>query len=244
VDLAAPVGFADFLYCATRRNARSSRISFNSMTPRFCLLCSQFGERDLRRPPDYNVWWAKRAPAEKVSASSISATCTNGDRVGSGGLPRLMHLGKENPLRCGGGSGCGITGIPAYEAELKILFALITTRLAVSVVNSVQRAMVKPDDYYGANQQRPAWEALAELAKIHPRFAQHTFREACGWRLPAKRRAEEWLAENAPGCLRAGHGPCARHRAWYLISAPEADFWALDPAAADPAIKAGGFLKR
>jgi len=43
--------------------------------------------------------------------------------------------------------------------------------------------MVKPDDYYVRISERPAWEALAELAKIHPRFAQHTFREPAGWRL-------------------------------------------------------------
>src|SRR5258708_17525304 len=90
-------------------------------------------------------------------------------------------LGKENPLRAAAEVVSGYhRAFPLTEAELKVLFALIGTRLAVSVVNSAQRATVKPDDQYVRITERPAWQALAELAKIHPRFAHCTFREACG----------------------------------------------------------------
>src|SRR2546429_7167561 len=33
---------------------------------------------------------------------------------------------------------------------------------------------------YVTVSEAPAWEALERLAKIHPRFAHHTFRAVCG----------------------------------------------------------------
>src|SRR5216684_3408588 len=58
-------------------------------------------------------------------------------------------LGEENPLRAAAEVVSGYhRAFPLTETELKVLFALIGTRLAVSVVNSAQRAAVKPDDDY------------------------------------------------------------------------------------------------
>src|SRR5258705_1605548 len=108
-------------------------------------------------------------------------------------------LGKENPLRAAAGVIAGYhRTFPLTEADLRILYVLIGTRLAVSVVNSAQRASVKPGDAYVTVSERPAWEALERLATIHPRFAHYTFREACGLdAVPQSEALRKWLADNA-----------------------------------------------
>jgi 4-aminobutyrate aminotransferase-like enzyme/Ser/Thr protein kinase RdoA (MazF antagonist) len=84
---------------------------------------------------------------------------------------------------------------PLTEAEIAVLYALIGTRLAVSVVNSAQRAGVKPDDAYVTISEAPAWDALERLAKIHPRFAHYTFRDACGMpAVPQGAGVRKWLS--------------------------------------------------
>ena len=88
------------------------------------------------------------------------------------------------------------SGYPLNEAELAAVFPLIAIRLAVSVVNSTLRKEQKPDDEYVTVSEDAAWDALQRLAKIHPRFAHYTFREACGF--PASPRAEKiarWLED-------------------------------------------------
>src|SRR5712672_474320 len=108
-------------------------------------------------------------------------------------------LGKGDPLRAAADVVAGYhRTFPLTEAELRILYVLIGTRLAVSVVNSAQRASVKPGDAYVTVSERPAWDALARLAKIHPRFAYYTFRAACGLDAAPQREAlRKWLVDNA-----------------------------------------------
>ena len=77
------------------------------------------------------------------------------------------------------------------EREIAALFPLILLRLAVSVVNSAHLKATK-DDPYTAISEKPAWEALRALSKIHPRLANYVFRQACGWKpLP------DWVAPKA-----------------------------------------------
>jgi 4-aminobutyrate aminotransferase-like enzyme/Ser/Thr protein kinase RdoA (MazF antagonist) len=86
------------------------------------------------------------------------------------------------------------SGYPLNETELAALFPLIAMRLTVSVVNSTLRKEQKPDDGYVIVSEEAAWDALQRLARIHPRFAHYTFREACGF--PAVPKAEKvaaWL---------------------------------------------------
>jgi len=108
-------------------------------------------------------------------------------------------LGKKEPLRAAAAVVAGYHGaFPLTEPEIGALYALIGTRLAVSVMNSARRASVKPDDAYVTISEAPAWEALARLAQIHPRFAHYTLREACGLPPVAKTGAvRKWLTAHA-----------------------------------------------
>lgn len=100
-------------------------------------------------------------------------------------------LGKSEPLAAAASVVEGFhNAFPLDETELLVLFPLICTRLAVSVVNSAQRKTLVPDDPYVIVSEAPAWEALAHLAKIHPRFAHYTFRKACG--LPPVPKGQHW----------------------------------------------------
>jgi 4-aminobutyrate aminotransferase-like enzyme/Ser/Thr protein kinase RdoA (MazF antagonist) len=108
-------------------------------------------------------------------------------------------LGKTDPLRAAAAVVRGYHGaFPLTEAEIAVLYALIGTRLAVSVVNSAQRATLKPGDPYVIVSEAPAWEALERLAQVHPRFAHYTFRDACGLSpVPHNAAVQKWLAASA-----------------------------------------------
>ncbi len=147
-------------------------------------------------------------------------------------------LGKENPLRAAAEVVSGYhRAFPLTEAELKVLFTLIGTRLAVSVVNSAQRATVKPDDHYVRISERPALEALARLAKIHPRFAQYTFRAACGLEaVPKSNALKKWLAENAHAAASVLDADLRTAPSLVFDFSVGSTFLGADPAAADPTV--------
>jgi 4-aminobutyrate aminotransferase-like enzyme/Ser/Thr protein kinase RdoA (MazF antagonist) len=108
-------------------------------------------------------------------------------------------LGKEDPLQAAAAIVAGYHGaFPLDELELSVLYALIGARLAVSVTNSAHRKTLKPDDPYVTVSEAPAWEALERLAKIHPRFANYTFRAACGLPpFPQSEKVKQWLEASA-----------------------------------------------
>ncbi|HEX4545132.1 MAG TPA: aminotransferase class III-fold pyridoxal phosphate-dependent enzyme, partial [Candidatus Acidoferrum sp.] len=108
-------------------------------------------------------------------------------------------LGKKDVLQTASAVVAGFHGVfPLEEQELSVLYALIGTRLAVSVTNSAHRKTLMPDDSYVTISEAPAWEALERLAEIHPRFAHYTFRAACGCApVPQGHKIERWLKANA-----------------------------------------------
>src|SRR6266702_4322365 len=106
---------------------------------------------------------------------------------------------KWDPLPAAAAIVAGYHGaFPLDELELSVLYALVGARLAVSVTNSAHRKTVKPDDPYVTVSEAPAWEALEQLGKIHPRFAHYTFRAACGLPpVPQGEKIKRWLRANA-----------------------------------------------
>jgi len=108
-------------------------------------------------------------------------------------------LGKKDPLQAATAIVAGYhKAFPLEETELVVLYALIGARLAVSVVNSACRKLLKPDDPYVTVSEASAWEALQRLAEIHPRLAHYTFRAACGLSaVPQSEKVKDWLQANA-----------------------------------------------
>lgn len=87
---------------------------------------------------------------------------------------------------------------PLEPQEVAVLFPLIRTRLAVSVVNSALRHEQIPDDPYVTVSQDAAWAALERLAEIHPRFAHYSLRGVCGLDpVPASGAVVSWLRTGA-----------------------------------------------
>ncbi len=104
-------------------------------------------------------------------------------------------LDKEDPLAALAAVTRGYHAArPLGEEEIAVLFPLTAMRLCVSVVVSARRRLERPDDPYAVISERPAWEALARLRAIHPRFAHYTLRQACGLPPVAQGAAVvEWL---------------------------------------------------
>jgi 4-aminobutyrate aminotransferase-like enzyme/Ser/Thr protein kinase RdoA (MazF antagonist) len=107
-------------------------------------------------------------------------------------------LGKADPLKAAGEVVAGYHGaFPLREEEVAVIFPLMAARLAVSVVNSAHRKKMKPDDAYVTVSEEPAWNALEQLAKIHPHFAHYALRAACGMTpVPEGKRLQGWLKAN------------------------------------------------
>ena len=146
-------------------------------------------------------------------------------------------LGKEDPLRAAAEVVAGYhRTFPLRPEELQILYMLIGARLAVSVVNSAQRASVKPDDSYVTVSETPAWEALTRLAKIHPRFAHYTFREACGLdAVPQREALRNWLIGNARSAASVLDVDLRTSPSLVFDFSVGSTFLGADPSAAEPA---------
>jgi 4-aminobutyrate aminotransferase-like enzyme/Ser/Thr protein kinase RdoA (MazF antagonist) len=111
-----------------------------------------------------------------------------------------VALNKKDPLSAIGHLVAGYHAeLPLEPAEIEALFPLILLRLAVSVVNSAHRKTLYPDDPYITVSEKPAWEALRRLSKIHPRLAHYFFRDACGLK-----PLEDWVPPRAVARIMEG----------------------------------------
>jgi 4-aminobutyrate aminotransferase-like enzyme/Ser/Thr protein kinase RdoA (MazF antagonist) len=149
---------------------------------------------------DYNVLVSEPWPLPRRAVSVIDfGDMHHGLTVSEVAIAAAYAtLGKEDVLRAAGAVVAGYhQAFPLEERELPSLYSLIGMRLAVSVANSAHRKTVKSGDPYVTVSEAPAWEALERLAKIHPRFAHYTFREACGLDpVPQSARVQQWLEDN------------------------------------------------
>ena len=84
------------------------------------------------------------------------------------------------------------------EAEIEALFGLVRLRLCMSVCLAAHQQRQRPGDDYLAISQRPICYTLPKLARIHPRFAEASFRHACGLRpVPISAPVTDWLQSSA-----------------------------------------------
>ena len=144
-------------------------------------------------------------------------------------------LGKEDPLQAAAAIVAGYHGaFPLDEVELSVLYALIGARLAVSVTNSAHCKTLKPDDPYVTVSEAPAWEALERLEKIHPRFAQYTFRAACGLPpVPQGEKIKKWLEANAGSAASILDADVRRASSLVLDLSVGSTFLSADPRASE-----------
>ena len=83
---------------------------------------------------------------------------------------------------------------PLTEDEIRSLFLMVCMRLCMSACIAAHQLKHRPDNDYLAISQLQIQRALPVLAKIHPRFAEAAFRQACD--LPPLQRSQricDWL---------------------------------------------------
>lgn len=150
---------------------------------------------------DYNVLtYAPRAQAPQVVSVIDFGDMHQGATVCELAIAAAYALlDQDDPLAVATQMASGYHRVrPLTEREIEVLFALIATRLCVSVVNSAHRRTLAPDDPYVTITERPAWAALEKLATIPPRLAHYALRGACGLPpVPQERHIMQWLETNS-----------------------------------------------
>lgn len=148
---------------------------------------------------DYNVLLS---PADPAAVRSIAGLIDFGDMLRTCTIAEVAiacayaMLGKRDPL------GAATAVIAAYhreypleEAELAVLFPLITMRLCMSVTLAAHQRQLAPDNAYLGVSEAPAWALLEQLAALSPNLAHYVFRQACGLPpCPQTAAVVDWLA--------------------------------------------------
>jgi len=84
------------------------------------------------------------------------------------------------------------------EDEIAALYGFVTLRLCMSVCIGAEQQKNQPDNEYLGISQQPIRNTLPKLMKIHPRFAEAAFREACGLAsFASSPKVVSWLKKNA-----------------------------------------------
>ncbi|MBN1583581.1 MAG: aminotransferase class III-fold pyridoxal phosphate-dependent enzyme [Anaerolineae bacterium] len=104
-------------------------------------------------------------------------------------------LGKDDPLIA---AAHVVQGYHAHNPlqgdEMAVLFGMVCMRLCVSACMAAHQAKQRPDDAYLTISQQPILHILPKLARIPPRFAEATFRHACGLAaVPDAEPISNWL---------------------------------------------------
>lgn len=149
---------------------------------------------------DYNVLVERASLGEEY----ISGLLDFGDMLHSYTVADLaiacayVMLDKADPLLAASSVIAGYhQTFPLTDAEFDALFILISIRLSTSVTLAAYQRSQDPDNEYLSITEKPAWNLLAKVAVIHPRFAAQYFRTVCGLE-PTTRTLEliNWLQEN------------------------------------------------
>lgn len=155
-------------------------------------------------------------------------------------------LDKDDPLA----AACSVlTGyhavLPLEDAELAVLFDLICLRLCVSVCMSARQSSQVAENAYLLVSQQPAWQALARLREIHPRWAEAKFRDACD--LPAcanAARISAWLATHRDTFAHVlPEGLMTGERITFDLSVASGDFESFAEMADPPRLDAALFAQ-
>ncbi len=129
-----------------------------------------------------------------VSGGELSGILDFGDMVESALVCELANacayamFEKADPLRAARAVIYGYhQARPLAEGEIRLLFPLIATRLAMSVSICALQSRDEPEKEYLRVSEASAWKLLSRLRAQSPRLAHYGFRAACG--LPPHPRA-------------------------------------------------------
>ncbi len=107
-------------------------------------------------------------------------------------------LGARDPLAAAADVVAGYhTRRPLSELELTVLFGLVRLRLCTSVCMAAHQIAQRPDDEYLVISQQSIARTLPVLARVHPRFAEVAFRNACGMRAPGSAAVSAFIEAHA-----------------------------------------------
>jgi 4-aminobutyrate aminotransferase-like enzyme/Ser/Thr protein kinase RdoA (MazF antagonist) len=122
-----------------------------------------------------------------VDEGEISGILDFGDMLESAVVCELANacayvmFGKADPLRAARAATAGYhQERPLREEEIRLLFPLIVTRLAMSVAISARQFQDEPEKEYLRVSEASAWKLLSRLRAESPRLAHYGFRAACG----------------------------------------------------------------
>jgi 4-aminobutyrate aminotransferase-like enzyme len=147
---------------------------------------------------DYNILVARGASREP----HISGLIDFGDMTSAPAVCEVAIagayavLGQERPIDALAALVAGYqTTHPISDTEMALVWPLLLTRLAVSVVNAAMMKRERPNDPYVVISEAPAWRFLELSADIAPEMVLARLRQACGKpALPAAPHVLDWLA--------------------------------------------------
>ncbi len=108
-------------------------------------------------------------------------------------------LDKADPLAAAAHIVAGYHAARALQDdEIAVLLALVCLRLCMSACVAADQIAERPGDPYFAVSQAPLRRTLPVLAGIHRRFAEYTFRAACGLEpVRSAHAVTEWIRRHA-----------------------------------------------
>jgi len=137
---------------------------------------------------DYNVLVAgAKINGGGITSKRVTGIIDFGDAVYSTTVNEVAvaaayaMLDKPDPLVAAADVVRGYHAVhPLTELELEHLFTLSCIRLCLSVTIAAYQQQQEPYNDYLRISEKPAWQLLHKLIKVHPRLAHYTFRHACG----------------------------------------------------------------
>ncbi|ACL25579.1 aminotransferase class III-fold pyridoxal phosphate-dependent enzyme [Chloroflexus aggregans] len=174
--------------------AATALAAYTDLRPNLLQLPLTIIHNDLN---DYNLL----VMADSYGHLTLSGILDFGDLCAA---PRVCELAiaaayalfdQPDPIRTLGELVAGYHSVwPLTAAEIDLIWPLIRTRLAVSVVNSALMKQQRPDDPYVTISEAPAWRLLAATAHNNPALVAARLRAICN--LPISDAAERvmvWL---------------------------------------------------
>jgi 4-aminobutyrate aminotransferase-like enzyme/Ser/Thr protein kinase RdoA (MazF antagonist) len=123
---------------------------------------------------------------------------------------------------------------PLEEAEIELLWDLVTMRLSMSAVNAAVQSTQRPGDAYLTIDEESSWVALTRIAGIHPRRAMYRLRDAIGLEPhPHGAHIRNYLARQSPAPMLGS--PWADYSVFHLDLSVGSDLFAADEVGMAPA---------